>query len=741
MEGVHRDLPPIPANIESPPDAAALAASLAPKFKHVGAAPGRKSSLIAASDQAVPAIPSSPTIVVSSSGATRISPSAPPAPHPFIPISPPQQQSTDSASHLAAMKPQHKSHLFSSLAPPPRRTSIQRPINVNDNLVSPDSLQNGNLQATHAAAIIKSPAVSESSNSTLSSPPAPSATSPPQRGDATIPIEKATSPATTVKVASLPASRPSPPATDSPPLSLSPASNTSAVRITGDQLRAPNGERIQARDAQAAHRASVVSDIDSVSGMESLIGDLAGSTVSASDSEEGALSEVDAFDAYSEFSATQSAPLAERMDIMKAKARKAQTREAQFEGAKFMVENVQNSPKADQKAFCEVAVKTLKKLAQQQMAEAQYLLANLYVSGIPGFEDRHEPNYEKAVSLYASAAKQNHAEGLFHLGLCCENGVGTRQSSARALTYYRKAASSNHPGAMFRLGMSMLRGELGQARNYRDGVKWLKLSAKYATTKYPQALYELALLHDRGVAHVIFRDHEYVLELLIKAAELGHAPSQFKLGETYEYGHFGVKVDPGASIYFYSLAAAQGHLEAMFELGGWYLTGATDTETGFQLEQSYIESMRWVAAAAAQGLPRALFAMGYFYENGIGVDSDMTQAWLWYERAAQSGDPKAAKKMAERPIAVTANGTSSLMPPGKKGGRWSGAGASTTSLASALSPSDSSTGSVDSNSHNTATAITTDGLAGLGGKTSARMADLRGIGLDPGRRNSRCVTF
>ena len=114
---------------------------------------------------------------------------------------------------------------------------------------------------------------------------------------------------------------------------------------------------------------------------------------------------------------------------------------------------------------------------------------------------------------------------------------------------------------MFRLGMSMLRGELGQARNYRDGVKWLKLSAKYATAKYPQALYELALLHDRGVAHVVFRDHDYVIELLTKAADLGHAPSQFKLGETYEYGHFGVRVDPGASVYFYSLAAAQGHLE------------------------------------------------------------------------------------------------------------------------------------------------------------------------------------
>ena len=175
--------------------------------------------------------------------------------------------------------------------------------------------------------------------------------------------------------------------------------------------------------------------------MESLIGDLAASSVSVSDSDEGALSELDT-DAYSLSSATLGTPsLPERMDLMKARARKAKTKEVQFEGAKFIVENVQNLPKSDQKSYCEVAVKTLKKLSQQQVAEAQYLLANLYVSGIPGFEDRHEPNYEKAVALYASAAKQNHAEALFHLGLCCENGVGTRQSYARGVTYYRKAAS------------------------------------------------------------------------------------------------------------------------------------------------------------------------------------------------------------------------------------------------------------------------------------------------------------
>ena len=130
-----------------------------------------------------------------------------------------------------------------------------------------------------------------------------------------------------------------------------------------------------------------------------------------------------------------------------------------------------------------------------------------------------------------------------------------------AVHYLHSWTCSNHPGAMFRLGMSLLRGELGQSKNPRYAVKWLKLAAKYANEKYPQALFELALLHDKGVHNVVWPDHEYLLELLTQGAALGHGPSQYKLGEAFEYGNFGAPIDPGRSVYYYSLAAANGNLE------------------------------------------------------------------------------------------------------------------------------------------------------------------------------------
>ncbi|KAJ3102988.1 hypothetical protein HDU96_009444, partial [Phlyctochytrium bullatum] len=329
-----------------------------------------------------------------------------------------------------------------------------------------------------------------------------------------------------------------------------------------------------------------------------------------------------------------------------------------LDAAKFIIENVRNldADVGAQKFLCNLAVRTLNRVGlatnipQESSSEALFLLANLYISGIPGFQDRHKPDYTKAFHLYASAAKKGHADALFHVALCYEQGAGAPLSNAKALHNYSKAARLNHPGAMFRLGMSFLKGELGQQRNTRDGIKWLKLSAKYADQQYPHALYELAMMHDQSVdKNIVWTDHTYLLELLSRAAELGHSLSQYKMGEAYEYGLYGCETDPERSVYYYSLAAANGQPEAMFELGGWYLTGAEDPKTGYSLTQSDLDARKWVSLAAEAGLPRAMFALGYFNENGIGdLDGpDLDAAVVWYRKAADEGEEKAIKKLEE----------------------------------------------------------------------------------------------
>ncbi|KAI9012950.1 hypothetical protein BC832DRAFT_528687 [Gaertneriomyces semiglobifer] len=340
-------------------------------------------------------------------------------------------------------------------------------------------------------------------------------------------------------------------------------------------------------------------------------------------------------------SLSSSAPLPNLLQLHRHRLKKTEDPATQFLSATFIIDHVHSlTPATAQKPYCELAVKQLKKLAlaSNPYAPAQHLLANLYISGIPGFQSTHTPSYSKAFQLYSSASKRDHVESIFHLGLCYEMGLGTPQSNSRALWNYRKAAVSNHPGAMFRLGTSLLYGSLGQAANPRDGVKWLKLAAKYATPQYPHALYELGMLHEKGVENVIWPDWNYLLQLLSKGAELGCVRCQRKLGEAFEYGALGCEVDPGRSVYYFGLAAEGGDLDAMFELGGWYLTGVHDPKTGFTLAQSYTEAHRWVLRAAEGGSRRAMKAMGYFREVGVGCDVSEVEARWWYNKAANTPD-------------------------------------------------------------------------------------------------------
>lgn len=200
---------------------------------------------------------------------------------------------------------------------------------------------------------------------------------------------------------------------------------------------------------------------------------------------------------------------------------------------------------------------------------------------------------------------------------------------------------------MYRLGLAGMNGELGVSRNLRDGQKWLKRSAEAATPQYPHALHELALLHEKGFEPVIFADQEYAVHLYREASALGYAPSAFRLGECYEIGRLGCKVDAALSIHYYSIAAEQDHPEACFALTSWYLVGADGV-----LEPSEEQAFAWAykaATAASGGLSKAEYAIGYFYEVGIGVPKDLDEAAQWYARAAAKGDKRAIQRIRQLP--------------------------------------------------------------------------------------------
>lgn len=343
------------------------------------------------------------------------------------------------------------------------------------------------------------------------------------------------------------------------------------------------------------------------------------------------------------------------LELYRENAKKTNDPELIFEFAVFMIDAAKSMvPPEDQRdpsqsaktnalidkaeELTKEATALLKKLADRGYPDAQYYLADCFANGIGTV--RGKQDFDRAFPLFVLAAKHGHPDACYRAGTCCEHGWGCRRESAKAVQFYKKAAVALHPGAMYRLGTAELNGTLGLARKPKEGVKWLKRSAEHATEEFPHALHELALLHERGIENVVFVDNDYAAELLAQAAELGYAPSAFKLGECYEYGKMGCPVDPALSIHYYNIAATQNHIDACFALTAWYLVGSPGV-----LPQSDTEAYLWAKKAAEMGLAKAQYAVGYFTETGIGTEPDLQGAMKWYKQAAEGGDRRAQKRL------------------------------------------------------------------------------------------------
>ncbi|GAA5901163.1 uncharacterized protein JCM6883_004774 [Sporobolomyces salmoneus] len=357
--------------------------------------------------------------------------------------------------------------------------------------------------------------------------------------------------------------------------------------------------------------------------------------------------------------------------------------EAQFNFAKYLIEaakKINSSSSADEKtakkyrdALLAEPVKLIKRLATQggglgkpAYADAQFFLANCLGNGSLGLQVDHE----KAYNLYVQASKQNHSAATYRTAVCNEVGAGTRRDHARAVLFYRKASALGDTAGMYKLGMILLNGLLGQQRNPKEALAWLRRAASQADEDNPHALHELGLLYEKPppisvaaaslgskaaaaqghptpppgqpLPTIVPFDPGQAREFFTQAAQYGYPPSQFKLGCCYEYGSLTCPVDPRRSIAWYTRAAERGDAEAELALSGWYLTGSEGV-----LKQSDSEAYLWARRAANKGLAKAEYAVGYYSEVGIGVKQDGEEAKRWYMRAAAQGNKRAMQRLTE----------------------------------------------------------------------------------------------
>ena len=179
----------------------------------------------------------------------------------------------------------------------------------------------------------------------------------------------------------------------------------------------------------------------------------------------------------------------------------------------------------------------------------------------------------------------------------------------------------------------------------KDGLSWALLTSKQRK--------EMGEIH----------------QLLLIAANLGHADAQVGLGLFYAKSYVGNRSYSDA-FHWYEKAANQGNAAAQANMGLMYHLGqvvkqcdikachwmekaanqdnfsaqffmATMCDLGRGVKQSSKKAFRWFEKAAQQGDATAQYCLGIAYKNGLGVQQSDREAFRWLSNAANQGHEKA----------------------------------------------------------------------------------------------------
>ncbi|KAF2129938.1 HCP-like protein [Dothidotthia symphoricarpi CBS 119687] len=249
---------------------------------------------------------------------------------------------------------------------------------------------------------------------------------------------------------------------------------------------------------------------------------------------------------------------------------------------------------------------------------------------------------KEAFRCYNRATAKGYARAEYRMGMQYEQS----NDPIRALQHYKAGAEHGDSASNYRLGMMTLLGQHGQPQDFARGVHLIRQAASTADENAPQGAYVLGMLQARELPQISVPDlylpyDEKAARLNIeKAAYLGFAKAQLKMGSAYELCSLGCEFSPSLSLHYNALASRQGEPEADMAISKWFLCGH-EGEFSKNEELAYQYAQR----AAAAGLATAEFAMGYFNEIGMHVLSNVDKALEWYEKAEKDGNKDASARI------------------------------------------------------------------------------------------------
>ncbi|KJZ76208.1 hypothetical protein HIM_04290 [Hirsutella minnesotensis 3608] len=286
----------------------------------------------------------------------------------------------------------------------------------------------------------------------------------------------------------------------------------------------------------------------------------------------------------------------------------------------------------------EDAMNIINYLARQSHPDALYIRSKWLEFGKFG----HRVDKREAYSGYKQAADLGNTRAEYRLGMLFEQS----NDMSKAKEHYYKGMALKDSAALYRMGMMSLLGQHGETKDYPRGLERIQAAADSADEDAPQGSYVYGMLVGRDLPDISIPEGllAYNLETakmyIEKAAYLGFAKAQLKMGQAFELCQLGCEFNPSYSLHYYGLAAKQGLPEAALGVSRWFLFGY---EGVFKKNEEL--AFKYAQEAALAKLPTGEFAMGYYYEIGIHVNQSIADARKWYQLAADHGNKDAVGRL------------------------------------------------------------------------------------------------
>ncbi|ROW07436.1 hypothetical protein VMCG_03737 [Cytospora schulzeri] len=277
-------------------------------------------------------------------------------------------------------------------------------------------------------------------------------------------------------------------------------------------------------------------------------------------------------------------------------------------------------------------------LSEQHHPEAVFMKAKWDEFGKFGTRE----DKRAAFKGYRTAAEQGWGRAEYRMGMLYENS----NEFDKAISHYYNGERLGDSAAMYRLGMMALLGQHGQRQDFQRGLDWINRAADTADEDAPQGAYVFGMLIARDLPDINVPEGmlpykvDTARQYIEKAAYLGFAKAQLKMGQAYELCQLGCDFHPAYSLHYYGLASAQGQPEAALGVSRWFLFGY---EGNFAKNEAL--AFKYAKQAADAKLPTGEFAMGYYHEIGIHIQKDLSEARRWYGLAAQHGNTDAVGRL------------------------------------------------------------------------------------------------